>query len=65
MNLYLLLAAAILLAVWYYNTLEFFGSDWMASHYGPSLWNGWNYGTADPRRGPQPEPTGYTTYRIN
>jgi len=60
MNFYLLVAALILLGIWYYNTTigypEFFGgSDWMASHYGASLWNGWNYGTAEPRRAPTPE----------
>jgi len=59
MNIPLLLAALILLGIWYYNTTigypEFFASDWMASHYGPALWNGWNYGTAAPRQAPTPE----------
>lgn len=60
MNYWLLLAAAILLGVWYYNTKvlgfpEYFGSDWMASHYGVSLWNGWNYGSAERRKAPVPE----------
>ncbi len=61
MNFFLLVAALILLGTWYYNKEylgmpEFFGSDWMASHYGVMLWNGWNYGSMpDHRVGPTPE----------
>lgn len=61
MNWYLLLSALILLGVWYYNTSvlgypEFFASDWMGTHYGGMVWNGWNYGSyREGRHAPTPE----------
>lgn len=34
---------------------NFGGSDWALSFWGPSVWNGWNYGSASPRSAPPPE----------
>lgn len=58
MKVFILATIAVILFLLFLESspIEFFGgSDWMASFYGQSIWNGWNYGTADPKRGPTPE----------